>query len=173
MSPLSQVVRLCPEKFWKFHLALMNGQEDFYDIPSSSRTPVETRAKLIELALPIVGPEKKGALTGLLAHKTTPNGGNAVTDDLKYTSTFGSKFVAESSLTLSLNSQILPSELNPCLPNRPLGWARCTRNFQRLGRKGVDELLGVQGSHLDQPIKLNACMYHSSTDRYRFEFHSR
>jgi hypothetical protein len=67
----------------------MNGQEDFYDIPSSSRTPTETRAKLIELALPIVGEDKKEVLTELLTHKTSPNGGTAVTDELKYTSVFG------------------------------------------------------------------------------------
>jgi len=66
----------------------MNGQEDFYDIPSSNRTPTETRAKLVELALPIVGADKKEVLTDLLAHKSTPNGGIAVTDELKYTSTF-------------------------------------------------------------------------------------
>jgi len=82
------VVRVSPEKFWEFHLALMNGQEDFYDIPSSKRTPTETRSKLIELALPIVGEDKKGELHDLLSHKTTPNGGTAVTDELKYTIKF-------------------------------------------------------------------------------------
>ena len=70
----------------------MNGQEDFYDIPSSKRTPTETRAKLVELALPIVGADKKKALTDLLTHKTTPNGGTAVTDDLKYTGSPGPRF---------------------------------------------------------------------------------
>jgi hypothetical protein len=95
-DPLSQVARVSPQKFWEFHLALMNGQEDFYDIPSSSRTPSQTRAKLIDLALPIVGADKKEALTELLTHKTTPNGGTAVTDDLKYTSTCGFRiFVRE------------------------------------------------------------------------------
>jgi hypothetical protein len=123
-SPLSQVARISPEKFWEFHVALMDAQEDFYDIPSSNRTPTQTRAKLVELALPIVGEDKKGALTDLLSHKTTPNGGTAVTDELKYTSTFEpSIFVREASLTS--NSQVLPSELDPCLPNRPLGRSRC------------------------------------------------
>jgi len=78
------VARVCPQKFWEFHLALMNGQEDFYDIPSSKRTPIETRERLVELALPIVGEDKKKELTELLAHKTFPNGGNEVTDELKY-----------------------------------------------------------------------------------------
>lgn len=105
----------------------MNGQEDFYDIPSSNRTPVETRAKLVEFVLPIVGNDKKEKLTELLAHKTTPNGGNEVTDELKYTSMLGLNFVAEALLTL--NSQVLPSELDPCFPNRPLGWSRCRRDF--------------------------------------------
>jgi len=82
------VARISPQNFWEFHVALMNGQEDFYDIPSSNRTPTQTRAKLIELALPIIGEDKKGALTDLLTHKTTPNGGTAVTDELKYTIKF-------------------------------------------------------------------------------------
>ncbi|KAF9651678.1 hypothetical protein BDM02DRAFT_3126781 [Thelephora ganbajun] len=82
------VARVSPEKFWEFHVALMNGQEDFFDIPSSNRTPTQTRVKLIELALPIVGEDKKEVLTDLLTHKTTPNGGTAVTDELKYTIKF-------------------------------------------------------------------------------------
>jgi len=82
------VARVSPQKFWDFHLALMDAQEDFYDIPSSNRTPVQTRAKLVELALPIVGADKKEVLTDLLAHKTTPNGGTLVTDELKYTIKF-------------------------------------------------------------------------------------
>ena len=47
-------------------------------------TPVQIREKLVDLALPIVGKEKKGELLDLLTYKTTPNGGVAVTDDLKY-----------------------------------------------------------------------------------------
>ena len=49
-------------------------------------TVVQIREKLIDLALPIVGSDKKAELTDLLTFKTTPNGGVAVTDDLKYTS---------------------------------------------------------------------------------------
>jgi len=82
------VARVSPEKFWEFHIALMDAQENFYDIPSSNRTPTETRAKLVELALPIIGADKKEVLTDLLTHKTTPNGGTAVTDELKYTIKF-------------------------------------------------------------------------------------
>ena len=121
-TPL-QVARVSPEKFWEFHLALMDAQEDFYDIPSSSRTPTETRAKLVDLALPIVGADKKNVLTDLLTHKSTPNGGTAVTDELKYTSAFDlSLFPRGSSLTSS--SQVLPSKLDPRLPNRSLGRSR-------------------------------------------------
>ena len=50
------------------------------------RTPVQTREELVKLALPIVGEDKKDILLDLLAHKTTPNGGVAVTEELKYTS---------------------------------------------------------------------------------------
>ena len=114
---------MCPEKFWEFHVALMDGQEDFYDIPASNRTPNQTRIKLIDLALPIVGEDKKEILTGFISHKSTPNGGTAVTDELKYTSTFRpSLFVMEVSSTLY--SQVLPPELDPRLPNSSLGWSR-------------------------------------------------
>ena len=162
-SSPSQVARVSPQKFWDFHLALMNGQEDFYDIPSSNRTPTQTRAKLIELALPIIGDDKKGALTDLLTHKTTPNGGTAVTDELKYTSTFSSRlFVIEASLTS--NSQVFSPEFDPRLPHCPLGWAYRKRHFQQLGRKGVDSLLGIQGSRLDETMKLSTRVYYSITD---------
>jgi len=82
------VVRVAPEKFYEFHLALMNAQQDYFDIPSSQRTPVQTREKLVELAAPIVGSDKVEALKFLLQHKTTPNGGTDVTEDLKYTIKF-------------------------------------------------------------------------------------
>lgn len=107
----------------------MDGQEDFYDIPSYKRTPAETRARLVELALPFVGGDKKVVLADLLDHKFSPNGGNAVTDELKYTGTLApGLFVTRTSLTVG--SQILPSELDPCFPNRPLGRSRRRRNFQ-------------------------------------------
>jgi hypothetical protein len=64
----------------------MNAQQDYFDVPSSQRTPVQTREKLVELAAPIVGSNKVEALKSLLQHKTTPNGGIDVTEDLKYTS---------------------------------------------------------------------------------------
>lgn len=147
----------------------MNGQEDFFDIPSSKRTPAETRTELVKLALPIVGQDKEEELADLLAHKTTPNGGNAVTNDLKYTSMFGPDIVVGASLTL--NSQVLPSEFDPCLPNGPLGWSRCKRCFQRLGREGVDPILQEQYHGLDKVIKLNTwCATHSVTDLQLFEF---
>ena len=101
----------------------MNAQEDFYDIPSSNRTPTETRAKLVDIALPIIGADKKDALTDLVAHKSTPNGGTAVTDELKYTSTFYPSPLPRK-ISLRLNSQVLPSKLDPRLPNRSLGRSR-------------------------------------------------
>lgn len=45
----------------------------------------QIREKLVELALPIVGADKKQTLIDLLTFKATSNGGVAVTNDLKYT----------------------------------------------------------------------------------------
>jgi hypothetical protein len=52
----------------------------------SDLTPKQIRQKLAELAAPFIGEDKKAAFLDLLALKSTPNGGVAVTDDLKYTS---------------------------------------------------------------------------------------
>ena len=46
------------------------------------------REKLADLGEPIFGAEKVAQFKDLLTLKSTPNGGNAVTDDLKYTSGF-------------------------------------------------------------------------------------
>jgi hypothetical protein len=64
----------------------MKNQEDYFDIPSSQRTAIQTREKLAELAEPIIGSNRIEAFRDLLRHKTSGNGGVAVTEDLKYTS---------------------------------------------------------------------------------------
>lgn len=64
----------------------MRKQNDFFDIPTSSLTPLQIRDKLASLALPIIGDENIANFKDSLSLKSTPNGGNAVTDDLKYTS---------------------------------------------------------------------------------------
>ncbi|KDR84094.1 hypothetical protein GALMADRAFT_275301 [Galerina marginata CBS 339.88] len=78
------VLRLSPENFWPFSLALYKHQEEYFDIPSQDLTTRQVREKLAQLAaefLPTNGIEK---FKDLLAFKGTPNRGNAVTDDLKY-----------------------------------------------------------------------------------------
>ena len=67
-------------------LQLMKAQTQFFDIPTSTLTPLQTREKLVSLASPIIGDENVSKVKDLLELKSTPNGGNAVTDDLKYTS---------------------------------------------------------------------------------------
>ncbi|KAF8608939.1 hypothetical protein BDV93DRAFT_518971 [Ceratobasidium sp. AG-I] len=75
------VGRVAPAQFWDYATALFKAQEGFFDIPASSLTPVQIREKLVALS-----PEgvDKSAVADLLVHKTTPNGGVGVTDDLKY-----------------------------------------------------------------------------------------
>lgn len=62
-------------------------QTDFYDIPTSKLSPSEIRKKLADLAESTVKGVKSAEVLDLLTLKSTPNGGVAVTDDLKYTST--------------------------------------------------------------------------------------
>ena len=55
-------------------------------------TPIQIREKLVELASHHIGKANVGKLTDLLKLKATPNGGIAVTDDLKYNSQFSPFF---------------------------------------------------------------------------------
>jgi hypothetical protein len=64
---------------------LFKAQEQFFDIPTSTLTPLQIREKLVALAPE--GVDKK-AVADLLELKSTPNGGVSVTDDLKYNSKF-------------------------------------------------------------------------------------
>ncbi|KZT05562.1 uncharacterized protein LAESUDRAFT_737412 [Laetiporus sulphureus 93-53] len=77
-----------PEKFWTFALTLFNRQEEFFDIPTSTLTPLQIRAKLAEIAKETIGASNSVVFTDLLTHKSGANGGVDVTDDLKYTIKF-------------------------------------------------------------------------------------
>ncbi|KIM25874.1 hypothetical protein M408DRAFT_25771 [Serendipita vermifera MAFF 305830] len=79
------VAKVAPASFWAYSLALFKAQESVYDIPTQSVPPAVTREKLAQLG------KESGTLTDsevqavkdLLQLKSTPNGGNGVTDDLK------------------------------------------------------------------------------------------
>jgi len=66
----------------------MKNQADFFDIPTYNLTPKEIRAKLASLAEPIIGADRAATIIEILTPEGTPNGGNAVTNDLKYTIKF-------------------------------------------------------------------------------------
>ncbi|TFK43888.1 thioredoxin-like protein [Crucibulum laeve] len=78
------VARVSPENFWKFSLALFEHQDEYFDIPTSHLTPLQIREKLAKLAATIIPADKVEQFKDLLALKSSPNGGVAVTDDLKY-----------------------------------------------------------------------------------------
>jgi len=79
------VVRASPVHFWPYSLKLFEEQEKFYDIPSSTLTPLQIREKLAEIASSVIGDKVKvEEFKELLKLKGSPNGGVAITDDLKY-----------------------------------------------------------------------------------------
>ncbi|KAJ7584345.1 hypothetical protein C8J56DRAFT_950776 [Mycena floridula] len=80
--------RVAPDKFWSFALALFAKQTQYFDIPASTLTPLEIREKLAELASQVIGSSETSEFRELLKLKSSPNGGIAVTDDLKYTIKF-------------------------------------------------------------------------------------
>ncbi|KAF9235579.1 hypothetical protein BU15DRAFT_89552 [Melanogaster broomeanus] len=82
------VARVSPEHFWAFSRQLFDNQGDFFDIPTSTMTPVQIREELANLAAKIIPENKVGEFKELLKLKGSPNGGVAVTDDLKYTIKF-------------------------------------------------------------------------------------
>jgi hypothetical protein len=68
---------------------LLQRQEEYYDIPTSTLTPIQIREKLASLyAETGVTNDQVEGFKDLLRNKSTPNGGVSVTDELKYTSKF-------------------------------------------------------------------------------------
>lgn len=64
---------------------LFKSQGEFFDIPSSTLTPIQIREKLAALAAQVIPANKVDEFKELLRNKSTPNGGVSVTEDLKYT----------------------------------------------------------------------------------------
>ncbi|CAE6511118.1 unnamed protein product [Rhizoctonia solani] len=75
------VGRVAPTRFYDYVIELFESQTQFFDIPTSTLTPLQIREKLVSLAPE--GIDTK-AVADLLELKSTPNGGVGVTDDLKY-----------------------------------------------------------------------------------------
>ena len=67
---------------------LFKKQDEFFDIPAQDLSSRQAREKLAQLASEVLSPVGVKTFKDLLALKGTPNGGNAITDDLKYTSKF-------------------------------------------------------------------------------------
>ncbi|KAF5387619.1 hypothetical protein D9615_000710 [Tricholomella constricta] len=82
------VARVAPDKFWPYSLALFKKQGDYFDIPTSTLTPLQVRENLAQLAAEVIPSDAVEEFKELLKLKSSPNGGNAVTDDLKYTIKF-------------------------------------------------------------------------------------
>ena len=141
-----QVARVAPQDFWKFSLALFKNQGDYFDIPTSTMTPLEIRAKLAALAAEAIGADKTAQFSDLLALKSSANGGTAVTDDLKYT---GASFPAGARMAqadaVSYPSQVLAAEQHSRLPDRPVGRPRRERDLEQLGRQRVVRVPSEEG----------------------------
>ncbi|SJL02485.1 uncharacterized protein ARMOST_05813 [Armillaria ostoyae] len=70
-------------------LALFKHQGEYFDIPTSTLTPLQIREKLARLADEVIQSKSvTDEFKDLLSLKSSPNGGVAVTDDLKYTIKF-------------------------------------------------------------------------------------
>ncbi|KAF8961116.1 hypothetical protein BDZ97DRAFT_1258055 [Flammula alnicola] len=78
------VLRVSPENFWPFSLSLFQHQEEYFDIPTQDLTSRQVRENLSKLASSILPASAVDQFTDALAFKGAANGGNAVTDDLKY-----------------------------------------------------------------------------------------
>jgi len=67
-------------------MQLFKDQESYFDIPTSTLTPIQIRAKLAELAASVTG-SSDDKFKDALTLKGSKNGGTDVTEDLKWTST--------------------------------------------------------------------------------------
>ncbi|KAF8165690.1 hypothetical protein B0H34DRAFT_248668 [Crassisporium funariophilum] len=77
-------LRVSPENFWSFSLLLFQHQEEYFDIPSQDLSPRQIRENLAKLASEVLPPGAVSDFKDILTLKGSPNGGTAVTDDLKY-----------------------------------------------------------------------------------------
>ena len=78
---------------------MLQKQGEYYDIPTSTLSPIQIRERLaLLLAETGVSGDRVEAFKELLKLKSTPNGGVTVTDELKYTSRF---FSTENSIILT------------------------------------------------------------------------
>ncbi|KAL4076386.1 hypothetical protein J3A83DRAFT_4227027 [Scleroderma citrinum] len=84
------VARVAPEHFWQFSRQLFDNQDDFFDVPVSTLTPLQVREKLAKVAALVIPGDKVDDFKKQLQHPSQghPNGGVAVTNDLKYTIKF-------------------------------------------------------------------------------------
>ncbi|KAF9006742.1 hypothetical protein BDQ17DRAFT_1389502 [Cyathus striatus] len=101
-------LRSSPENFWAFSLALFNHQEDYFDIPASTLTPLQVREKLAQLASTVIPEGAVDNFSELLKLKGSPNGGTAVTDDLKYTIKFSRQNSIHVSPTVLFDGLVAP-----------------------------------------------------------------
>ncbi|KAF9816519.1 hypothetical protein IEO21_04047 [Rhodonia placenta] len=84
------VARVAPESFWTFSLALFKRQVEYFDVATSTQTPLQIRENLAALAGETLNASQTAAFKSLLAIRSDlgQNGGTDVTDDLKYTVKF-------------------------------------------------------------------------------------
>jgi len=80
------VGRIAPGSFFDYTALLFKKQEDFFDRPVADLTPAQIREKLVALAneIPSIDKAKIPEIKDALTYKGSPNGGIAVTDDLKW-----------------------------------------------------------------------------------------
>lgn len=100
----------------------MKNQGEYFDIPTYELSPLQIRAKLANLARPIIGDDAVNSVQELLRPKTTPNGGNDVTDDLKYTSQLSPSTQAFTNYIICC-SQSIQTKWHPCFPHCAVGWS--------------------------------------------------
>ena len=135
---------------------LFKHQEEYFDIPTQDLSIRAIRARLAQLAGSVLpaGAAAADQVTQLLTLAGSPNGGTAVTDDLKYNGASSSRAFIDSHILISyiLSSQIRPPERDPRLPDRPLGRPRPEPGQQRLGGGRVDGLLREAGHCVDRPL---------------------
>ncbi|KIM46542.1 hypothetical protein M413DRAFT_65587 [Hebeloma cylindrosporum] len=90
-------LRVSPENFWAFSIALFKRQEEYFDGPTVDLTIRQIREKLSQLATEVLPANTIKEFKELLTIRGSANGGTGVTDDLKY----NVKFARQNSIHVS------------------------------------------------------------------------
>lgn len=141
----------CSHKHLTVYSKLFQKQGEYFDIPTQDLSIRQIRENLASLASEVLSDAQAvEKVKDLLQFKGSPNGGNAVTDDLKYTGMYRATSTLQSKGSQRQNvhflSQVCETKWDPCVADGTLGRHCRQPDRKLLGREGLGRVF-LQSNH--------------------------